>query len=168
MKKLIILTISFLLFSAAAIFAQANPLDNFIEQYSGEKGFQYLELKTNMIPGDENNESAEERMIFLKMVLFNENGSTKYTATDIHSDFLKKFDKESYVGLVDIKSSGDQVELLVKKENQMVTEFVICICEEQETTLIAASGNFDLKNLAKLSKFKDCKGLHILEKLCEE
>lgn len=168
MKKVIILAFSVLIIASTGIFAQTNPLDNFINQYSGTKGFQFLEMKTNMLPGDETDETIGDRTLHLKMVSFKEVETSQYQSKDLYNDFFKKFDKDNYVGLVDIKSSGEHVEILVKKENQMVSEFIIAIREETETTLIAASGNFDLKNLAKLSEFQNCRGLHVLEKLCEE
>lgn len=168
MKKAIILSLSVLLITSTGIFAQTNPLDNFINEHASEKGFQFLELKTNMIPEPEADESKGDRTIYLKMISFREDESKNYQATDLYNDFFKKFDKDAYVGLVDIKSSGEHVEILVKKENQMVSEFIIAIREETETTLIAASGNFDLKNLANLSEFQHCRGLHVLKKLCEE
>jgi hypothetical protein len=45
---------------------------------------------------------------------------------------------------------------------------MIVIQENKETTILAASGSFDLKDVAKFSEMKNCRGLETLEKFCEE
>lgn len=73
-----------------------------------------------------------------------------------------------YKGLVEVKSSGENINMMVKKEGDQLSEIVIIVQEKDETTFMVATGNFDLKDIAKLSELKNCKGLQTLEKLCED
>jgi len=155
----------------AILFAQVNPLDNYIEKYSNETGFYYLDLKTNMFQSsdnDKNTNPGQDEMINLKILSFEEGDNTKYNASKIYNDFVNSIEKENYRGLIEVKSSDENVEMMVKKEGNIIKEFIITIKEDKETTLVSATGNFDLKDLAKFSDTKNCKGLEVLKKLCEE
>jgi len=57
---------------------------------------------------------------------------------------------------------------MVKKNGDILSEVIIMVQEDDETTLIAASGNFDLKDLAKFGNMDKCKGLKVLSELCED
>ena len=169
MKKVLILVSAVMFMFCISIFAQQNPLDGFLAKYSGKEGVKFLELKTNMVGSEKSeNEQYSNKVIDLKMISIKGSGPKGNEAKNLYNEFFQEFNKDNYIGLVEVKSSGDNVEILVKKENNRISEFIIAVKEEVETTLIAASGNFDLKDLAKISEFQNCKGLQVLEKLCEE
>lgn len=150
--------------------AQSNPLDSYIEKYEGQDGFFFLKLETNLagIDGEDDKDSEFNKIIKLRMLSFEEGKSTKYDASEIYKDFTSKIGKNAYTGIMEVKSSGDNVEMLVKRNDDKLSELIITIQEEGETTLIAASGNFDLKDLAKFNNINKCKGLEILGELCED
>ena len=153
------------------LLAQVNPLDSYIEKYEGDPGFYYMDLKTNMFNfEDEKMETPTNRtdIIDFKIVSFEKKENSKFDPNKIYNDFNKTLNKDVYKGLVEVKSSGKNINLMVKKEGDQLTEIVIIVQEKEETTLIVATGNFDLKDIAKLSKLKDCKGFQTLEKLCKD
>ncbi len=154
----------------AILFAQVNPLDSYFEKYSSETGFYYLDLKTNMFQSsdDKSTNTGKDKMVSLKILSFEEGDNTKYNASKIYNDFVNSIEKANYRGLIEVKSSDENVEMMVKKEGNIIKEFIITIKEDKETTLVSATGNFDLKDLAKFSDTKNCKGLEVLKKLCEE
>ena len=150
--------------------AQSNPLDSYIEKYEGQDGFFFLKLETNLagIEGEGNKDSEFDKIINLRMLSFEEGKSTKYDASEIYKNFIGEMGKDEYTGIMEVKSSGDNVEMMVKKNGDMLSEVILTVREEDETTIIAASGNFDLKDLAKFNNIKKCKGLEIFGKLCED
>jgi len=154
----------------ALLLAQSNPLDSYIEKYAGQDGFYYLNLETNMsgISGDEDEESDFSQIIYLRMLLYEEGKSTKFDASKIYQDFKAGISKDEYRGLMEVKSNGENVEMMVKKNGDKLSEVIIVMQEEGETTLIAASGNFDLKDLAKFGNMDKCKGLKVLGELCDD
>lgn len=172
MKKTIKISILALIISLPVIlFAQSNPLDSYISQYEGTPGFYYMDMKTNMFSFDENEQDSpktESNVIDFKIVSFEKTEKAKFDPANIYKNFSKTLNADSYRGLVTVKSSGENVEMLVKKEGNQIAEIVIIVQEKDETILMVATGNFDLKDIAKLRNLKDCKGLEALEKLCED
>ncbi len=172
MKKTIKISILALIISLPAIlFAQTNPLDSYISQYVGTPGFYYMDMKTNMLGFDENEKDSpktESNIIDFKIVSFEKNEKAKFDPANIYDNFTKTLNADNYRGLVTVKSSGENVEILVKKERNQIVEIVIIAKDKDETTLMVATGNFDLKDITKLSNLKNCKGIEALEKLCED
>jgi len=168
-KKIILLLSVVML--PGLIFSQSNPLDEMIAKYKDKEGFYYLELKTDMFnkhKDEENKVSQQKRVINILMLSYEEGQNTSYKAKTIYKEFSREIDKDNYIGLIEVKSSGDNVEILVKEIKDIITEVIILIKEEKEAAMIAITGNFDLKDLAKFSELKKCKGLEILGKICEE
>lgn len=168
MKTYILLIIAGLLIPAF-LQAQSNPLDSFHKKYIGQEGFYYVDLKTNMVVGCDSVVRGEKnKEVNVKILSFKESEQSGLSSKSLYDSFVKDIDRDSYIGLIDVKSSDENVEVMVKKENKVVQEFVIIVREENELSLIAASGNFDLKDLARLKNFQNCKGLNLIEKICEE
>jgi len=153
------------------LLAQDNPLDRYIEKYDGDPGFYYMDLKTNMFnfnDEDKGSQTTQNKIIDFKIVSFEKKDNSKFDPAKIYNDFTKTLNKDIYKGLVEVKSSGENVNMVVKKQGNQIAEIIITVQEKDETTLMVATGNFDLKDVAKLSDVKNCKGLQTLEKLCED
>lgn len=159
----------FIITIPAILFAQVNPLDSYINQYEGTPGFYYMDMKTNMFNFNEDDGSPKtsDDVIDFKVVSFEQIKNVTFDAKKIYEDFSKTMNKDVYKGLVEVKSSGENVDMLVKKQGDKISEIVVIVREKDDTTLMVATGNFDLKDIAKLSELKNCKGLQTLEKLCE-
>jgi len=140
-----------------------------MKKYAEKPGFYYLDLKTNMVfSQDLENSKNEKKEVNIKMLVFEETQEINLQAADLYQSFIKRLDQSDYVGLMEVKNADENVEIMVKKEEGFVSEFIITLHEDHEATIIAATGNFDLKDLAKLKDFQNCKGLQVLGKICEE
>ncbi|MCB2221078.1 MAG: DUF4252 domain-containing protein [Bacteroidetes bacterium] len=149
--------------------AQTNPLDDMIKLYKGQEGFYFLDLKTNMMnAGDKGQTGVSDAVVNLVIISFDEKKNTSFKAENLYNQFFSTVDKAQYKGLIDIKSSGDNVEMMIKNEGERLTEVIIAVQEEDEMTIIVATGNFDLKDLARFKNMQQCHGLQVLEQLCEE
>ncbi len=142
--------------------AQDNPLNHLITKYKDQPGFHFLDVSTNMM--SEN----IDKVIHLKLLSFDEKENSSFKAKELYNNFFKDFDKSLYKGLVEVKSSGDNVEMMVKQDGKNISEIVITVLGDTEAVLIAASGNFTMNDLSKFSDLNQCKGFQVLEKLCEE
>ncbi|HPE54947.1 MAG TPA: DUF4252 domain-containing protein [Bacteroidales bacterium] len=169
MKTKIIAILIILAAIPAMLAAQSNPLDQMIKKYSDKQGFYFLDLKTNLMSklvdstGQSNN-----KVINLKMITFNEDQNNSFKASNLYKQFFNGFDKSNYKGVIEVKSSGNNVEMLIRKEGDKLAEVIIVVQEETEITLIAASGNFDMSDLSKFEHMKSCHGMQIINQLCEE
>lgn len=168
MKKFYRIVLYLSCFVPILLMAQGNPLDKLMDRYAGMKGVMFLDLKTNMVPVKDSAASGENHVIRVKMLSVNPKLNSAVEPAAMYDEFFKQIDRKGYKGLVEVKSSGDNVEMMVKEEGGKISELIIAVKEHDETTLIAASGDFDLKELARLSQLKNCKGLQVLNSLCEE
>ncbi len=104
----------------------------------------------------------------MKMLSYRTGSSSGFTSTDIYNQFTSGIDITSYVGLVEVKNSGEKVEMMVKKEGSKINEIILMVQEKDEATIISASGSFDMKDISKLSEIKNCHAFEMLKNLCEE
>jgi hypothetical protein len=156
--------ILFLLIVPAILIAQENPLDKLIEKYDGVDGTFFLDMKTNMVS---DSVKSTNKILDLKMFVADVRNNN-LSINGLKDEFYAIVDKEEYVGLIQVKSQEENVEVMVRKAGDEVSEFVIMILEKSELTMIAATGNFDLKQLARMEAFRNCKGLDVIQTICEE
>lgn len=169
MQKIIKVLFVLAIVSPLFLFAQQTKVDKLFEKYSEKTGFYYLNLETNMFSLiDEEDTGSDSQIVYLKMLTYKEGENTSKEASKIYGEFKKAFDNNGYKGLIDVNSSGEKVDMMVKKEDGKVSELVILLFDETETKLITATGNFDLKKLANLKHLEDCERLGTLKQLCED
>lgn len=169
MKTLLSGFIAVLMITPGLLSAQQNPLVELLESRTGQEGCYTLDLTTNMfLSSGEEDEKEFDKSLHLTMVSLDEEMAGKGEAKRLHDDFIARIDKSSYRGLIEVRHDQENVEFLVKRDADRVSEVIIIMLGDGETTLVAASGNFDLIDLAKFGQLKNCKGLEILGALCEE
>jgi hypothetical protein len=166
--KIILLLITGLF--PALLSAQSNALDGLLSKYADQPGFYFLELKTNMFSSEQetNGSPTPGKLITVKILSYEEGSSNQSNATDVYEQLRSEIDVNTYKGLIEVKSSGDKIDMMVKKDGVKLSEIVIIVRESTETTVIAASGSLDLKDIAKFSEMKNCHSLETLKKLCED
>jgi hypothetical protein len=170
MKQLRIFILGIGLLILGTGYSQTNPLENFMSDMKDAPGFYFMNLETNLVvSGDkEAGQTDHTKVINLKVFSFDQKENGNFSAKNIYNDFFSKVNRNDYKGLIEVKSSGDHVEMMVKEEGDRISQFIMTIREEDETTIIAASGNFDLKDLSKLGALKNSKSFEILQTLSEE
>jgi hypothetical protein len=154
----------------ALISAQSNALDGLLSKYANQLGFYFLELKTNMFSSEQDSDvsASPGKLISVKILSYTEGSSNQSKAADVYEQLRSGIDVNTYKGLIEVKSSGDKIDMMVKKDGEKLSEIIIIVRKSTETTFIAASGSFDLKDIARFSEMKNCRGLETLEKLCED
>lgn len=160
--KTILNFLIFIFLIPAAGFSQGDQLNRMISKYKSVEGFRYLDVNTNMISNE------TEKVVNLKLVSFNAEKNASFTGKDLRDEFYKGFNKDQFKGLVEVKSSGDNVEMMVKKDGDQVSHIIISVLGQTETVFISVSGDMTMKDLGRFSDFENCHGLQVLEQLCEE
>jgi hypothetical protein len=166
--KIILLLITGLF--PALLSAQSNALDGLLSKYADQPGFNFLELKTNMFSSEQemDGSSSHEKLITVKILSYEEGSSNQSKANYIYEQLRSEINVNTYKGLIEVKSSGDKIDMMVKKDGDKLSEIIIIVRKSTETTVIAASGNLDMKDIAEFGEMKNCHGLETLEKLCED
>lgn len=154
----------------ALLSAQENTLDGLLSKYGDQPGFYFLELKTNMFSSEQETDVSpmQGKLITIKVLSYTEGSSNQSKAEEVYEHLMSGINVDSYKGLIEVKSSGDKIDMMVKKDGEKLSEIIIIVRESTETTIVAASGSFDLKDIARFSEMKNCRGLETLEKLCED
>jgi hypothetical protein len=148
-----------------------NPLDGLMKQYTGQTGFYFMEMKTHMfgLANDDAGSNSTGQSISINVLSFREEENSAVKAGDIYNQFKSGIDVDSYKGLAELKSSGDKVEMMIRKKGQgEISDIIIIINEKDEAIILSATGTFNLNDISRLSKMKNCHGLEILNQLCQE
>ncbi|MBN2175046.1 MAG: DUF4252 domain-containing protein [Bacteroidales bacterium] len=162
--------IGLLIFIAGCIattFGQSHPLDKTILKYKHEPGFYYLTAETNMMCPD-SLQDHKDWIINLKLVRIDMEEVINGKLSGFIDDFMNQATKSDYIELMKISSNSGQVQMLARKNEGKISEFVLSANEHKETTLIVATGNFDMMDLLSLSSLKNCKGFNLLNHFCRD
>jgi hypothetical protein len=165
MKNIIKIVLA-LLIIPGFVFSQSAKTEKLFEKYAEKEGFYFLKLETNLLSSRD--EIPDDGVVHVKMLAFEQEEDSGKDVSKVYKEFQKAFNNEEYSGLIDVNSKGEKVDMMVKKTDGIVSEIVLIILDKNETMLISATGNFDLKNLANFESLEKCKRLGMLQKLCEE
>lgn len=165
MKKVFLISALISVLGLLNGFGQNAAINKMISDHKGEAGVWYLQLTTNLQGQDSENVNEA---LELRLISFDQKQNASLKADNLMKNFFRSVDRSEYKGLVDVKSSGDQVEIMVKKNSDKIEEMILAVEEEDGATFISAYGNFDLKDLLKMAGDSKCKSLEVLELLCEE
>ena len=71
----------------------------------------------------------------------------------------------SYKEIMNINEESEKVNILIKKDGKNIKELLMLVVSKKEVVLVNMFGELDLKNIMKLAKKINLKGLKNLEKL---
>lgn len=152
-----------------ALLSQMNPLDGFLKDYKGQDGVFFMDMSTNMLSACKEGEAKDVNMVInLKILSFDKSNKSGLSAKELSEAFFSQVNRDNYIGLVEVKSPDENVEIMVKKENKSISELILVARDDSKISFIAASGNFDLKDLASLKGMQNCSSLKLLGQMCEE
>ena len=68
---------------------------------------------------------------------------------------------------MNVKENGDNVKIMVKKEGEIFSEWLLLIDQDDEVGFISISGNIDMETMSKFSKVMKMKGMENFDGLKE-
>ena len=174
MKKLIITILAALLI--VPVFAQnANEL---FEKYNGEDGFTSVNISKELFSmmaqmdveteDEDANDMVEAlgKLDFIRILMLEKDESNNKDFGKFR-DELNAFNLTGYTELMNIKENGDNVKIMVKKEGDIFSEWLLLIDQDDEVGFISISGDIDMETMSKFSKVMKMKGMDKFDNLKE-
>jgi hypothetical protein len=139
--------------------AQNSAIDKVFKKYGDRDGFTVVTISKGLMKMVANADDDKESKEFLSRlheikVLATEDGNQ----VNLYDEVLSDLDKRDYEELMTAKSKGEEVLMLAKKENGLVTELIILVGGEKDNALVFISGKLNMNDLSKLSKSVNIEG----------
>lgn len=171
MKK-IVFTLAITLLSLQ-VMSQKDAIDRLFDKYAGQDGFTTVIISSKMFSLFSDIEVEDDE--FIEMM--NSLKSIRILATDedapdsnlnFYEEVMKDLDMDEYEELMVVKDKDQDVKFLIRESNGKIAELLLVAGGSGENALISIRGDIDLKNISKLAKSMDVKGLENLEKINEK
>lgn len=181
MKKIIIqFSVIAFIFLPFLMNAQ-SPMDKVYDKYANQDGFtsvniskDLFQLFLNMDTIEKSAEAKEIRELIqqltgLKILTFT-GDSTKTAKRDaVYNDFNAQFPPAVYKEIMSVKEKNNDIRFLTKQEkNGKITEMVMLQKGSCTAVVLSLTGILDLKNISKLSKSMNIKGLENLDHINDQ
>lgn len=171
MKYLIIF--AFTALSSITIFGQnTDAISKYFEQYVENDDFTvvYVSAKMFEILGKLDLEGFEDAEAEIAMEMVSKLEGVRVLTTEkdpmgYYKNALKTIDVKEYESLVQVRDEGENVNLMIKDlQGDIINEMLVLVGGEDEFVLVSIIGEIDLKNISKLSKAVNIKGMEHLDK----
>ena len=169
MKKLAIILLTVCIgFSANA---QNDVVTKLFDDYYDDENFtkisvssKMFELFTHIEPGDENEDEileAVSKLKGLKVIAADSVGNSK----KLYSNAVKKISGSGYDELMEVKDAEEDMKFMIKEKDGVIAELVMVVGGNKSFFIMSLYGEIDLKNISKLSKGMNIKGMEYLKQL---
>ena len=154
-------------------FSQKSPLNQLFDKYSGQEGYTSVHITKYMfqlfaeISNDKEDKEFKDvtsKLSAIKILALSDDASENQKKS-FKSDLIKNLPKSVYKDLMIIKDGKKEVSFMIKEEGNKISELVMFVDENNESTLIYLDGDINLKNISKLSKSMKIDGFEHLEKV---
>lgn len=158
-----------------------SPMDKVYEKYAGQEGFTSVNISKdlfqmfcNMDTVDKSSDSKEIRELMQQLtglkILTYTGDSTKTAKRDaVYNEFNALFPNPVYKEIMSVKEKNNDVRFLTKQDkNGKISEMVMLQKGSCTTVVLSLTGNIDLKNISKLSKTMNIKGLENLDHMKDQ
>jgi hypothetical protein len=152
-----------------SIHASAQDIvDDVFDQYAGKEGFTTVnltgELFNMIIKMDKSGEHLNNlatRINEMKILVQEEESGAD---VNFHELVFNKLNRNDYKELVNIRESDENVNMLAKESDGIITEFLLIVSGD-ENVLISIKGDIPLNELGNLAESIDMKGFDMLKML---
>lgn len=170
MKKVILAL--FVLSLTNVLIGQSDPVNDLFDKYAGKDGFttvyiskDLLQLAAKLDPEDEDLEAISK--INQIKILAQEWATDETKGVNFYDEIFSKLDKSVFKELMVVMEKDAQVNMLVREDDGVISEFLLVVGNEGENVLISIRGIIDLDELDEISDKFDFKCADKL-KLAEE
>lgn len=158
MKKVITLLLV-VLFPLLAL-AQNSAIDKVFKKYGDRDGFTVVTISKGLLKMVANMDDDRESRDFLSRVHEIKILAIEDHKSDInlYDEVLSNLDKSDYEELMTVKSDGENVLILAKKDGDILEELIILVGGSNDNALVYISGKMNMQDLSKLSSSVNIKG----------
>jgi len=152
-------------------FAQNTSVDKIFDRYAEKEGFTTVIISKQMFSLFANTASKNNEDDFSKIItglesirILSIDDSILNSKINLYKELIKDFPLDKYEQLMVIKEKGQDIRMMVRKENVRIIEFIM-IGGGNDNFLICITGKLDLDAISKLSNTMNIKGLDNVDKL---
>ncbi len=157
--------------SATRLFAQGDVISSLFEKYYDDESFTKVSVSSKMFslftkiePGDEDEKEILDAISKLK--------GLKVLAADsvanpkkMYDDVVKKVSTSGYDELMEVKDAEENMKFMIHEKGAIIDELVMIVGGKKHFVVISLYGEIDLKNISKLSKSMNVKGMEYLQNM---
>jgi len=168
MKKIIL---SLMILACPLIMlAQNTRLDRLFDEYADKEGYTTVIITKSMfdlfasVANDKDDKDLKDitsRLDKIKILSCDCKSGAKATI-DFYNEIICNMPKQDYEDLMIINDGHERVKFAIKKRGDKITELVMVV-GGSDACVISLQGDIDLKQVAKLSKTMNIKGLEHLD-----
>ena len=157
--------------NVVAVQAQNDAISKLFKNYYDDDKFtkvsvssKMFDLFTKIEPGDENEKeflAAISKLEGLKVLAADSIGNSK----KLYDDVVKKVSANGYEELMEVKDAQEDMKFMIRENNGVINELVMVVGGKKSFVLISLYGVIDLKNISKLSKGMNIKGMEHLNRM---
>lgn len=142
------------------VLAQNSAIDKVFKKYGDRDGFTVVTISKGLLKMVANMDDDRESQDFLGRVheikvLADEH---HHTGINLYDEVLSDLNKNDYEELMTVKSEGEEVLMLAKKDGDILEELIILVGGSDDNALVYISGKMNMKDLSKLSSSVNIKG----------
>lgn len=173
MKK-IILVLIICAANIVAAKAQNDVITKLFRNYYDDESFTKVSVSSKMFnlftkiePGDENEKEildAISKLEGLKVLAADSIGNSK----KLYDEVVKKVSSNGYEELMEVKDAQEDMKFMIRENGGTINELVMVVGGKKSFVLISLYGIIDLKNISKLSKSMNIKGMEYLNRMDEK
>jgi len=170
MKK-IILVLIICAANIVAAKAQNDVITKLFRNYYDDESFTKVSVSSKMFnlftkiePGDENEKEildAISKLEGLKVLAADSIGNSK----KLYDEVVKKVSSNGYEELMEVKDAQEDMKFMIRESNGVISELVMVVGGKKSFVLISLYGVIDLKNISKLSRGMNIKGMEHLKRM---
>ncbi|UCH13961.1 MAG: DUF4252 domain-containing protein [Bacteroidales bacterium] len=136
--------------------AQSDPVSKIFNQYAEEEGFTTVNISPGMFkmlakidPDDKDLQKISE----LKEVriLTQEGKEGRYKDVNFYEEIYNQLDKSLYKEVMVVKEADEHVNMLVREDNGVISEFLMIVTSDDENVLINIKGDIDLAEIDRIT-----------------
>jgi len=169
MKKTLFLV--FIMSYAGVLYGQGDPVNNVFEKYLGKEGFSTITITGDMLDmmtkmQEESKDTVlQSKLSSVKILVTDKESDNRPTGIDFMTEVYSKLNKTVYKELMTVKEAGEDVIILARGDNDLISEVLIIIGGKENNALIQITGSILLRELADLTGDIQFNGLEQLKKL---
>lgn len=170
MKKLIliILTVDLMAFQ---VNAQDAAINSMFDKYADDEAFTKVTITSKMFslftefePEDPNTKELTEAISKLKGLKILASDSVS-DAQKYYKEAIKNIQKSKFEELMSVRDGKENVLFMIKENGGKISELLMLVGGNNEFVAIDLYGEIDLKQISKLSKGMNIKGMEYLENI---
>lgn len=152
----ILYIIFFFIFSISFAFSQNKSVDSFFSKYSDIEGFKAVVMNdpASVLSGDEAELTKDllKGINTIKALTYKSPGKLSDDGKNFSSELSKFNAGEGFSEIMSLNEGRSKIKSLIKKSGDKVSEFIMIVAGESESTLIWINGDINLQNVSSIGR----------------